>query len=239
MGGTIRRATGAAVLAMAMVATLGSMARAEDKRMERTITVSASGEVAAEPDMARIQSGVTTEAATARDALAGNSAAMRKVIDGLKSRGIDPKDIQTSSFRVEPRGVCRILRVELLQCAIHIDPVVEIARRLPDQPAQVERDLLMRQRRVKPLLIGRHCGPHGTEEKRLSVAARDGQRLRRPPEPLADRVHPGARRGLPGERPHPSDHGRPRDPPLRRQLEPGAQRVGAPAQHVGRPGGLA
>ena len=70
MGGTIRRATGAAVLAMAMVATLGSMARAEDKRMERTITVSASGEVAAEPDLARIQSGVTTEAATARDALA-------------------------------------------------------------------------------------------------------------------------------------------------------------------------
>ena len=30
----------------------------------------------------------------------------------------------------------------------------------------------MRQRRVKPLLIGGYRGPHGTEEKRLGVAAR-------------------------------------------------------------------
>ena len=78
-------------------------ARAGDKDIPRTITVSASGQVAAEPDRARISSGVTTEAATARDALSKNTDAMKKVIAGLKASGIEAKDIQTTSFRVEPR----------------------------------------------------------------------------------------------------------------------------------------
>lgn len=78
-------------------------AAAEDKRMDRTITVSATGQSSAVPDAARIQSGVTAEAATAREALTKNSAAMAKMIAGLKASGIDAKDIQTSSFHVEPR----------------------------------------------------------------------------------------------------------------------------------------
>ena len=71
--------------------------------MERSITVSASGQVVAEPDLARLSSGVTTEADTARDALTRNTAAMKKVIEGLKGRGLEAKDIKTSTFRVEPR----------------------------------------------------------------------------------------------------------------------------------------
>lgn len=71
--------------------------------MERTITVSATGEAAAVPDVARISSGVSSEAKTAREALDRNSAAMKKVIDGLKAAGVDAKDIQTSSFHIEPR----------------------------------------------------------------------------------------------------------------------------------------
>ena len=70
--------------------------------MERTITVSATGTVEAEPDQARITSGVTTEATSAREALTGNSEAMTKVISQLKAKGIDAKDIQTASFNVEP-----------------------------------------------------------------------------------------------------------------------------------------
>ena len=70
--------------------------------MERTITVSATGTVEAEPDQARITSGVTTEATSAREALTGNSEAMTKVISELKAKGIDAKDIQTASFNVEP-----------------------------------------------------------------------------------------------------------------------------------------
>jgi uncharacterized protein YggE len=83
---------------------IGSAAAAADeKRLERTVTVSAAGQVAAEPDMARISTGVVTEATTAREALTRNSAAMTKLIAGLKENGIDAKDIQTSAFHVEPR----------------------------------------------------------------------------------------------------------------------------------------
>jgi uncharacterized protein YggE len=78
-------------------------AGADDMSDKRTITVSASGEVTVVPDMARITSGVTTEAATAKEALAENSEAMAKVIAGLKEAGIKAEDIQTSSFHVEPR----------------------------------------------------------------------------------------------------------------------------------------
>ena len=76
---------------------------AQDTRLERTVTVAATGTVAAEPDLAYVSSGVVSEADTARDALQRNSVAMKKVIDGLKGAGIDAKDIQTVSFNVEPR----------------------------------------------------------------------------------------------------------------------------------------
>ena len=77
-----------------------------------------------------------------------------------------------NALRVDPRGIRRVVGIELLQRAIRINPVVEIARRLPNQSAQVERDLLMRKGRVKPLLIGGDRGAHGAKEKRFSVAAR-------------------------------------------------------------------
>lgn len=80
-----------------------SVASAEEKSMERTVTVTATGEVSAEPDVARLSSGIVSEADTARAALDKNSASMKKLIAGLKSIGIEPKDIQTSSFNVEPR----------------------------------------------------------------------------------------------------------------------------------------
>jgi uncharacterized protein YggE len=85
-----------------MISTV-SAAVADDEKPRRTITVSATGSVAVAPDQARITSGVTAEGATAREALTANSTAMQKVIGELKSGGIDAKDIQTSSFRVEPR----------------------------------------------------------------------------------------------------------------------------------------
>jgi hypothetical protein len=86
------------------LAVVGALpAYAEDDKPLRTITVSASGTVSVEPDQARITSGVTADGATAREALTANTAAMQKVIAALKEVGIDAKDIQTASFRVEPR----------------------------------------------------------------------------------------------------------------------------------------
>jgi uncharacterized protein YggE len=83
--------------------TAAPLVHADDKAPQRSITVSASGTVSVEPDQARITSGVTADGATAREALTNNTAAMQKVIAALKESGIDPKDIQTASFRIEPR----------------------------------------------------------------------------------------------------------------------------------------
>jgi len=91
------------VLGLAMLAAVPAASADDDDGPRRTITVSASGSVAVEPDQARITSGVTAEGPSAREALNANNQAMQKVVGELKSAGIDAKDIQTSSFRVEPR----------------------------------------------------------------------------------------------------------------------------------------
>lgn len=92
-----------ALLALAAAAVTTYPAAAEDPRMERTITVSATGTATAIPDSARIQTGVVAEAATAREALSANNAAMAKLIAGLKANGIEAKDIQTANFNLNPR----------------------------------------------------------------------------------------------------------------------------------------
>lgn len=92
-----------AVIVLATVGITATAARAEDKSMDRLITISASAHVSAEPDMARISTGVTTEADTAREALTRNTDAMKKIIAGLKANGVEPKDIQTSNFNISPR----------------------------------------------------------------------------------------------------------------------------------------
>lgn len=70
-----------------------------------TITIEGRGEVMAAPDMAMITSGVTTQGATAREALDANTAAMAELIAELKAAGIEARDIQTSGFSVNPNYV--------------------------------------------------------------------------------------------------------------------------------------
>jgi uncharacterized protein YggE len=70
-----------------------------------TITIEGRGEVTAAPDMAMINSGVTTQGATAREALDANTAAMAELIAELKAAGIEARDIQTSGFSVNPNYV--------------------------------------------------------------------------------------------------------------------------------------
>ena len=97
------------VAASIAAATLGqartAMAAEGDKPAERYVSVSATGSVAADPDMASVSTGVIVEADTAKEALARNSTVMAKLIDGLKALGIAPADIQTTSLNVEPRYV--------------------------------------------------------------------------------------------------------------------------------------
>ncbi|MGQ0456183.1 MAG: SIMPL domain-containing protein [Hyphomicrobium sp.] len=92
----------AATIAALLLAAMAPRANAEETKMQRSITVSASGMAFAEPDQARITTGVVSEAPTAREALNANTAAMQKAIAEMKAKGVDAKDIQTSSFNVEP-----------------------------------------------------------------------------------------------------------------------------------------
>jgi uncharacterized protein YggE len=68
----------------------------------RQVTVVGHGEVKGAPDTATVQIGVEAEAATAKDALAQNSAQTQAVQEKLTKLGVDAKDIQTSSFSINP-----------------------------------------------------------------------------------------------------------------------------------------
>jgi hypothetical protein len=94
------------IVAAALIAASLSMlpaSSAPEASLPRTIVVTGIGDVKAKPDMAVINSGVLTEAPTARDALAKNNSAMSAVIDALKKAGIAEQDIQTSNFSVSPQ----------------------------------------------------------------------------------------------------------------------------------------
>jgi len=65
-----------------------------------TLSISATGEVSATPDMARINFGVLTEANSASEAMKLNNLHMNSVFAALKSAGISSKDIQTSSLNL-------------------------------------------------------------------------------------------------------------------------------------------
>jgi len=73
--------------------------------MAGTISIEGRGEVSAAPDTAFVTSGVTTQGATAREALDLNTEAMSELIATLKESGIEARDIQTSGFSVNPNYV--------------------------------------------------------------------------------------------------------------------------------------
>lgn len=93
----------AALVALAAISEARQGMAADGDRQERFVSVSASGAVSAEPDIAYVQTGLVTEGDTAKDAIQKNSAVMAKVIEGLKGAGIAQRDIQTTTLHVEPR----------------------------------------------------------------------------------------------------------------------------------------
>lgn len=66
------------------------------------LTVSAQGSSTRTPDLASYTAGVTTQGATASQALAANSSQMTQVIAALKRAGIADRDVQTSNLNVNP-----------------------------------------------------------------------------------------------------------------------------------------
>jgi len=87
---------------LALLALQSSPSFASDQPDKRTLSLTGSGAVKTTPDKVDISTGVTSEAKTAREALDQNTEAMAKVVQALKEDGIEPKDIQTTNFSVNP-----------------------------------------------------------------------------------------------------------------------------------------
>ncbi len=69
----------------------------------RTITVTGTGKVTLTPDIAYITIGVNTQNASAKDAVAQNTAQAQAVMAAIKKFGIADKDIQTTDFSIYPQ----------------------------------------------------------------------------------------------------------------------------------------
>lgn len=91
------------LVAIALALGLSSSAWAQD----RTITVLGEGAVSAVPDIAQVRVGVTSDAGTAAEALASNSAAMSEVLARLLAEGVEERDLQTATLELGPRYVDR------------------------------------------------------------------------------------------------------------------------------------
>lgn len=75
----------------------------QDAEFKNTIVITDTGEVYAAPDLAVINLMVTNEAKTVAGAMEENTRRMNKVIQEMKSLGIEEKDLKTVSFNIYPR----------------------------------------------------------------------------------------------------------------------------------------
>jgi len=71
----------------------------------RTISVNGSAVASLTPDIAHISIGVHSENADSKEAVSANNSESQKVVDALKSLGVDPKDILTTNFSISPQDV--------------------------------------------------------------------------------------------------------------------------------------
>jgi len=92
------------LLATALAAAGASAAAADPGRAgPPEIRVSGHGHVEAVPDVAFVRAGVWSDAREARDAMAQNSQAMKRVIDALRQAGVAERDLQTEQLDLSPR----------------------------------------------------------------------------------------------------------------------------------------
>jgi uncharacterized protein YggE len=74
----------------------------ESTEQTRTLSVSGSGQVSAQPDTAIVTVGVQNQAGDAAEALSENSTQMQSVVNALEEAGVAAKDIQTQSIQLRP-----------------------------------------------------------------------------------------------------------------------------------------
>lgn len=89
------------VLALVLSACSGSVA-SEPQAVSRNLTVTGTGKVYLQPDVAYIYIGVHTENVDISQAVADNNSQAQAVTNALKDFGVDATDIQTSNFSIWP-----------------------------------------------------------------------------------------------------------------------------------------
>jgi uncharacterized protein YggE len=74
-----------------------------DQQTQRTVSVSGTGQVSAQPDVAKVTIGVETQATEAAAALSQNNTQMSAVVDALEKAGVAAADIQTQVVQLQPQ----------------------------------------------------------------------------------------------------------------------------------------
>lgn len=114
----LRRLAPALLLSLALVAP--AVAQAPPQREEPgRITVTGVGETRFPPDIATITVGVLVQASASGEAMLKATRAMTEAAAALRQAGIEPRDLQTSSFNVSPQfetspsGAARMIGVQV------------------------------------------------------------------------------------------------------------------------------
>ncbi len=94
---------GLLVASLAAPAVVTAQSTSDVDATVRTISVSGTGRVKAEPDVADISLGVTKQGKEAGEASTKAANAMDAVVKALLDMGIDQKDIQTTNLTLSPR----------------------------------------------------------------------------------------------------------------------------------------
>jgi len=76
---------------------------AETATTTNMVSFSGEGRIFAKPDIAAISFSIVTEATTSKAAQNANSHESKKIVDFLKSQGIDEKDIKTIGYNIYPQ----------------------------------------------------------------------------------------------------------------------------------------
>jgi uncharacterized protein YggE len=92
----------AAIALLVIGLTTACDSRSTSRSTKRTISVSADATIKAKPDLANFSFGVSKTGASASQALAANTSAMRRVIAAIKKEGVAARDIQTQNVNVYP-----------------------------------------------------------------------------------------------------------------------------------------
>ena len=100
---SVFRSLPCAVLMAGGLVAFSTGAQAEPERP--VIAVTGTGQASAAPDLALVSFSIVTQEKDAGTALSGNNAAMAKVLEAMKARGIEPRDLQTSGFAINPQYV--------------------------------------------------------------------------------------------------------------------------------------